>query len=1226
MFECTNMPKNAKLFCRGRSMDWISRRSFLGRAGTLAAATTLFGGTPAGEATSPGRSANAMEHPNNILLSGPDWKLGSYLMDAGEKQGAFRQDLDESDFKTVTVPGEVQLQVGLEGMDRYYQSRGLTLINQKEWWYRKKFRVPKAAEGKLNRLMFDGVDYFATVWLNGEKLGTHEGCFVPFSFDVGPKLKYDDENLLAVKVTCPWLPEGRGFLEYMKGEWAEVVPGWVVRFPFPPFVLGPTWDGLPAGGNALFPMGLWRDVRLITSGWIVIEDLFVQTQALNPDGSATLQIHGTINNHGRQDISGTLSLAIAPDNFAGEKVSLPAQEIAVRPGKNTFSREVVLQDARLWWTWDMGKQNLYKAYATLGYGGEEEARDTVFGVRTIARHPNMTYWLNGKRLFLKGAWYPMADYYGSKPTRETYEQDLRMFRAANLNHLVAFTVVEKNDFYDLCDRLGILEMFEFPFTQFGPMEVLSPSNPRRDIYIKESLSQVRQILIQLRNHPSIILWAPFAEAHEKSGGWGAGGEDFGKYGYAAFAEKIRKLVEELSPGSIFHPSFCDAGEQHFWMGNAGMGTSTNYSQHFYANTGFVSEYGSIALPVFETLQKMLTPEEIWSEKNQVSSGWFDLPIDISAYAYQTSFDYEGLSGVLDRINQFVDRHPRSPRELIDDSQLYQAFIFKYATESYRRKKYNSIAGTRIWAYGEVCPGIRFNFLDYYRNPKMGYYYLKSAQERFALNFAYEEALESQASGKTLQIPVWLVNDHRHPLEVDLHCEVRDMQGRTLWSQDLAGSLEEDSAREMGILKWRVPDEPGVYVLRGEAKERGGGLRTSNSAFIKVVPRLFSRPVNVLIIGQRKYSLPIACMLRSMGTHVDVIDEESIHRLAELQDADEIQEKYHVVWLAVFDSFWKLLDDKVAVGLRHAVSNGVGFIHSGGPGSYHGGSIRAACLDFTPLAEVLPVKLKNRNDLVYGQASVAPADFHPTFSPLKEIEVTPRSAEQWDAGSMQRLRDYGVDACNAVELKPDSQEILKVASKPLLVEGRYGKGRTVAFTGFTPPYEEQRAYWDEKIVFPYLVDQEFYRNPGTKAYFDVFMRMMALATGETPATPYKEMLAAREKPLFEMLKDLPPVEVRIPASLSARVSNQKAQVKLRVTNGDRYAHLVRVRAEWNGEPPRVPYLLLYSDNYFDLLPGESREIVVEAFFSQPISGTVSGALLVEGCNVPSRQSVVELMAA
>ena len=234
------------------------------------------------------------------LLSGPDWKLGSSPMDQGEKKEIFLPKFDDSSYLTVKVPGEVQLQIGLQGMDLYYQSKQLTLVNEKEWWYRKRFVVPNGDAGKMLRLVFDGVDYFATVWLNGEKLGEHEGCYVPFSYDVTSKLKYGAENLLVVKVTCPWVPKGRGFLEYLKGEWTLVSPGNIMRFPFPPFILGPYWDGIPAAGNAVFPMGLFRDVKLVASGSIVVDDLFATTKSLNADGSATLGVSGRIENHADQ--------------------------------------------------------------------------------------------------------------------------------------------------------------------------------------------------------------------------------------------------------------------------------------------------------------------------------------------------------------------------------------------------------------------------------------------------------------------------------------------------------------------------------------------------------------------------------------------------------------------------------------------------------------------------------------------------------------------------------------------------------------------------------------------------------------------------------------------------------------------------------------------------------------------------------------------------------------
>ncbi len=1173
---------------------------------------------------SPGQIA-AISNSKVTLLSGADWKLGSFPMEKGEPEGVFLAKFDDSGFRNVKVPGEVQLQIGLKGMDLYYQSKQLTLVNDKEWWYRKRFTVPKADAGKLLRLVFDGVDYFATVWLNGEKLGEHEGCYVPFSYDVTSKIKLNTENLLVVKVTCPWVPKGRGFLEYLKGEWTLVAPGNIMRFPFPPFILGPYWDGIPADGNAVFPMGLFRDVKLVASGSAVIDDLFVTTKSLNLDGSATLGVSGTIRNYDSREIAGTLNLKITPDNFAGDPISLPEQSLSVHPGENSFAQEVVVKNPHLWWTWDLGAQDLYKLTAEISAASAPatDSRSAVFGIRTIARKSDMSYWLNGKRLFLKGAWYPIADYYGSKPTRETYEKDLEMYRAANLNHLVGFTVVEKPDFYDLCDRLGILDIFEFPFEQFGPIEVLAYSNPRRETFVRESLSQLRQIIIQLRNHPSIIVWAAFAEAQMKGKGWGVGDEDWGQYGYEEYSNQIRALVEALSPGTIYHPSLCDVGEQHFWMANAGMGTSGGYQEQFNANTGFVSEYGSIAFPVLQTLQKMLTPEEMWQTEKTTLPRWYNLPINIPNYAYQTSFEYNGFSSVLARVNQFVDRHVRSIQELIDDSQLYQAFIFKYATECYRRKKYNSINGTRIWAYGEVTPGIRFNFLDYYRVPKMGYYYLKNAQARFAVNLAFEDALESQVAGKQLSIPVWVVNDYRRDVSFDLHCEILDLAGHKLWSSDQSDTIGDDRGKQTAVVEWTAPENPGIYVLRARATERGGDhLTAENSVFIKVTPRLFARPVRVLLIGEKQYSYPISEMLKAMGVSVDVIKEETIHDLPVLKNPEEVKKKYDVVWLACFDSLWKLLDEEMVSGLKQAVKEGVGFIHTGGPGSFHGGFGRAALLDVRSLAEALPVALRNRNDVNYGQLGRTTGDINQTFSPVKEIEVSASGAEGWDDFG---LKQYGVPGFNDVDLKPGSRQIMTVSGRPLLVTGQFGQGRTVTFMGFTPAYAEKKSTWDPKITLRYFLDQEFVNDPVTKSYFAIFMRMLAAASGQKPATGFDEVLAAKDKPLFETLQDLPAANLTLPSELKAAVTGRGAHATLALTNGSQYARLVRIRAEWTEGEGNAPYLVMYGDNFFDLLPGESKTLALEMFLAKEHAAKIAGNLIIEGPNVTTTRVPIELQA-
>ena len=120
------------------------------------------------------------------------------------------------------------------------------------------------------------------------------------------------------------------------------------------------------------------------------------------------------------------------------------------------------------------------------------------------------------------------------------------------------------------------------------------------------------------------------------------GVSFDNKAYDALAAAVGDRVAKLDPGTIYHASLCDLGEHHFWIGNGGMGTTGNYTGQFEAKTAFVSEYGSLAPVSYESLQKQLSPEDLWSENNKALPQWFNLPINVAAYAYDTSFEYDGL--------------------------------------------------------------------------------------------------------------------------------------------------------------------------------------------------------------------------------------------------------------------------------------------------------------------------------------------------------------------------------------------------------------------------------------------------------------------------------------------------------------------------------------------------------------------------------------------------------
>lgn len=1125
------------------------------------------------------------------LLSGADWKLGSFPLnqddrEQGEAHGAFKPGFGDSAFRTVSVPGEVQLQTGLKGKDLFLQSKALNLINNNEWWYRKTFKVPTAAAGKLIRIQFDGVDYFSSVWINGEKACEHEGAADGFTLDVTKLIKLGADNTLAIKVTCPWLPKGRGLAEYVKSSFMlEVDGGASPNFSSPPYFLGGSWGGIPVYGNNSMTMGVVKDVKLLISEPVVLEDLHVYTKTLNADGTATLEITGNSKNYRDSQGEARIEIDLAPANFNGDITHVPPIALSIKPGDNEFRHEVVVHSPKLWWTWDLGAQNLYRATAKLSAaaGGAGNTASITFGIRTIARDEDLSYRLNGKRMFIRGVWYPMVDYYASRATRQTYERDLKELRATYSNHLVT-QMMEKDDFYQLCDSLGLLIFVQMPFTQFGPYQSVERGNPRREPFINNAREQTRGMILAIRNHPSVIQWSPLAEARD-SGKW-AGPQE----GYDYFIAQEEKVVRALSPDTIFHASLCDLGEHHTWNANY------RYYNHF--EPQLISEYGEISPPNIETWREALTDEQMWSDKNPRRI--FNMPVDLEAYKFWNAWEYNdsgfGVYNMFREVHTYIDQNPTNAQELVDDLQLQHGFTLGYATDAFRRKMHAPINGIRTWAYRDIYPGVQFGMVDSNGMPKMNYYFYKRAQTPLAISFAFEPELESQPSGKHLQIPIWLASDYRTNLPLSVTAEILTTSGEVVWTKSFDSEAKEDASTQVGMVDWVTPEKPGVYILRGQATQKGGAASAENTMFIKVTPRAFSQPPRVLLIGWNKFDQPIAAILRALGAQVDTINESSLPRLAELTDARAIRARYDVVWLAPLDFFWKLLDPAMGDGLAEAVRQGVGFIHSGGNASYHGGEAVTACLDLTRIAEILPVTLRTANeDIVYPPFVAG----QPTPIEQQRIHEIKSVDPEWSASG---LNDYGLPGYNLVDERADAKVVLTIEEHPLVAFGQYGRGRTVAFTGFTPT-------WDAPGED--FLDEQFDNLPVTRAYFGIFGQILAAATGNKPTMGFADLLAARQKPLFQMLKEEAATTMQVARPIVAKANENAAMLSLNLQNGKNYARLVRLRAEWDG---MQPYMSLYGDNYFDLFPGQAKQISLELGFPAKLTAPVRGKVIISGSNL------------
>jgi beta-mannosidase len=1134
------------------------------------------------QTTESGRSSGTTE----ILLSDTEWKLGSFPMGVGEERKAYDLGFDESHFKSVPVPAEIQLTLGLEGMDLYRQTKELSLINKKEWWYRKHFTLTKDQADKRICLVFEGSDYFTTVWLNGEKLGDHEGAYTSFSFDITSRVRPGAENTLAVKVTCPWIPKDRGLAEYMKGSFALVWPGASTFFSRPPYALSYIWDQIPAMGNAASTLGLIRDVKLLICPPVSIADVFLYTKRLNPDGSATVMISGTVRNDASSEVRRTLDFELHPKNFLGDVRRFPTQRLTLHTGSNEFSFEATVKGAKLWWTWDLGSPNLYKLIAKLSgkTGQPEDRRETIIGIRTLSRGSDMSYWLNGQHLFLKGVWYPMGNYYLSRNTRLSYETDLLLLRAANANYIINHTVVEKPSFYDLCDELGLMVFVQMPFNQAGPYFALEPSNPRREAFLKMALEQGSGEVHELRNHPSIAVWAPLAESQ-----W----SQWTKY-YTPLHDGMRRVVAQLAPGTIYQGSYCDFGEEHLWTASPGHDGGGRYQEYYDFQPAVVSEYGSDAMSSYEDLHKYLSDDEMWSDKNLRRAEWFYLPIDIDAYDYLGPQNILRFHSLLAWPYKMVDRDWRSAKDVVEASQLYQAFLMQYASDAIRRKKYNPVQDVRWWEYKDHAPGFYGGFIDFDQVPKISYYAYKHSMAQLAVSLSIMDQLEPQTAGQVLHIPVWIVNDHRFEIPLDVHCQVLDLSGGEIYAQSVQATVGPDQSKTVEVLNWTVPDVAGtsVFAIRASAHQRGGDLAATSTIYLKAVPKPDTPPLkgvpkldekcHLLLIAEKKYAESLAAHLRELGVEVDEINEENLDRFAELRQAEALRTKYDLIWLGPFEALWKILDDDMAAGLAQAVNEGASFIHSGSESSFHGGDGLGACLDLTPLADVLPVTdQRGRNDLSLLNSS-------------KDVRVL---AQGWtDAG----LKEMGIPSFNEVQTKPGSEVIMKFDDWPLLVAGHYGKGRTLAFMGYTPTDKEVKLTW-----------------------LALYGQMLMEALGHNPQYRYATV-APSDKPLLQLLKEKPLAAVTAsPRTIEATVKGNAGNFAVDIANGEYFARLLRLRMEWE-DPSHQPHVVMYDDNYFDLFPGEKKRVPVEFRTPGKSAGTIKGTLIVAGTNVPETRVAVRLV--
>ncbi len=614
--------------------------------------------------------------------------------------------------------------VGWRGSDRAWRSLRVPANwysagwdHQGALWYRTEFSLPQSRDaGRLATLEFDGVDYFADVWLNGQKLARHEGYFQRFAVDITSALtRY---NRLAVRVDSPF---------------EDPQKNWPLRKNLMKGILN-QHDSRPGGawspqGQDANSGGIWSPVRLRLSRDVAIDNVI-----LRPDWSQGLtqpRLRVEFVYRAPAAKAATLDLTARPDNFSGENYRL-SQAVTLQPTGGETQRIAVtlpMPNAQLWWPKGYGKPNLYQVQVRLRDDrGTLDQRSSRTGLRQVVEQPQNRGWLlNGQRLFIRGTNY-IGSPWLSTMNKARYGRDFDLVEAMNANAIRVHGHVANRALYQAADERGLLIWQDVPL-QWGYND--TPA------FADNAVRQTQEMVEQFGNSPAVVVWGGQNEPPFNSPWMGKRFPDWNKDLNRNLMQRVADTLAK-DTSRIVHPF--SAVEEHYWAGWY-FGTLANLLEP--AKTATITEFGAQALPRLATLRTFIPQSELWPATTQPGDPKW------------TRWKYHNFQPIQTFQNAKISRG-ENINTFIANTQRYQARLVAIAAESYRRQRFQPVTALFQFMFVEIWPSVNWGVVDYLRHPKPGYTALKRAYQPL-LPSIEPKSLDWKV-GQPGQINLWAIND------------------------------------------------------------------------------------------------------------------------------------------------------------------------------------------------------------------------------------------------------------------------------------------------------------------------------------------------------------------------------------------------------------------------------------------------------------------------------------
>lgn len=756
------------------------------------------------------RSGSSMEIQEkdkiHFDLSGNNWQMEGILPGRGVALGFHElpPDITGDAFNWAygKVPGDVYTDLWRSGRidDPHYARNSMKAkwIPELEWWYKRQFDVPTEMKDKKIHLVFEGVDYACDVWLNGQFLGTHEGMFSEFSFEVTDIISFlslrHGSNVLMVRLH----PAPRRYSMV-----AGRKPAWH----------GDYWVSLP-------PTGIWRPVRLEAMGEIAIKDTYVKS-SIQTAGSASLNVQIVLENPLNHSREVEIAVLVKGHNFESEDDTIKTKKLLSR-GVQQFDIPIEVTNPKLWWPWDMGEQNLYQATVEIkdANGAFYDRTHTTFGIREVKMAMNPGYteeevenpWtvmINGQRHFMRsGTWGGPPDIFFGRASEDKYRELIRLAKEANLNNLRIFGwhPVEIPLFYQLCNEAGITVWQDV-------LPLASLSLPKDQAFKEAVFQEAIAVVKQQRNHPCLVLLEGSEELFMT-----AADPKFN----LEFVNELGKAIRPYTP-LHFLPSSPLSDE----VGLA-LGFKPNESYHandlFYAEGRLIMEEYFPALdyavipemaisscPNVESIKKFIPENELWPPGPSWGHHWTDFDV------LQT-LNFEVLG----------DQSTSSMETFVKATQIAQGTIFQFALEHFRRRKPRTSA-ICICHYITFAPDMKWGIVDYYREKKRSYDYVKRAYQPLLVNLQYDKRRwlpNEEFIGR-----IWVVNDYLKDYQ---NCKTiinfLDQDKHVFKTDEVSiAEIAADSSKEFATVSCKVPGKMGdkFYVEISLVNDQGNEISANH---------------------------------------------------------------------------------------------------------------------------------------------------------------------------------------------------------------------------------------------------------------------------------------------------------------------------------------------------------------------------------------------------------------